>query len=196
MPNPPQRLPDLAPVTFTIDGDEFTLPDLDTETWLSALVLQPPACWWRLIPGELADDDQQHIMQRLVTDDDPFDLDDIEHAAETVLGAVTGVGFHPAVRLAGSVQANWTAFDGWSYAHGTDPLTQPIHRVLNAAYHWRREMCEKKADVTRLDAEVWASPPSVTVTGKPRDPVPNGWDDDTEAAIFAQAMAQTGGGRG
>ena len=188
---PPAR----CPLSFVVDGYTYTLPELDTRTWLDTLPMDPPGCWWHLLPGQLSNADQEHVVGRLFHPDDDLDLDDVETAAEAVLAAVLGMDLWAAHRLAGMVHTNWALFDGWSYKRGVDPLGEPPGRVLSAAYVWRRDMCEKKSELARLDTEIFAPGPELMMSGNPRDPAPAGWDDEQESAVFAQAMAQaTGGG--
>ncbi|MBB3665935.1 hypothetical protein FB384_004894 [Prauserella sediminis] len=187
---PPAQLP----ITFAVDDDTYTLPELDTRTILDALVLDPPGCWWHLIPTQLDGDGPERLWLRLRDPDDPFDLDDLENVAETVLGDLCGMDLYAATRLAGSVYGNWMIFDGWSYTRGVDPLAQPIGRLLSAAYYWRRSLCTKDTELGRLDHEIWGPPPPRTMSGKPRDPAPASWSDEVEANSFMQAMAQIGRG--
>lgn len=185
---PPAELP----LRFEVDGDVFTLPALPTRTLLERLVCDPPACWWNLVPREVDHGDRLH--RRLTDPDDDFDLDQLESVAEAVLSTLLGTGFHAGQRLLASAYANWMAFDGWCWTRGQDPLAQPIGRVAAAVYAWRRSLCAKDADLVKLDQEIWAPPPGLTVTGQPRDAAPDGWDDDTEADLFAAAMAGLGRG--
>jgi hypothetical protein len=182
------------PLTFDVDGDSYTLPPGDTRDWLHAMVHEPPGCWLLLVPGALAGDGARRLSRRLVDEDDPFDLDDLERVAESVLSAVCGMEFHAACRLAAAAWGNWVLFDGWASGASLDPLAQPIGRCVAAVYAWRRSLCAEQADLTRLDAEVWAPPPPRTVSGADRDPVPASWDDEREAASFLTAMGTLGRG--
>lgn len=184
-------LPAACPLDFTVDDATYTLPDLDTRTWLQALTLQPPGNWWHLIPMELPEPQGTRLLRRLHDPDDTFDLDNLEQVATTVLGSVCGMQWHGAARLAVLVYSNWVLFDGWCWSRGTSPLTEPIGRVLAAAYHWRRSMCVKDSELARLDDELWAQP-ATTVTGKPVDAAPPSWDDKQEADTFAAAMGALG----
>lgn len=198
MLNPAYRfdgLPAPLPLTFTVDEDEYTLPELDTRTWLDALVLQPPACWMHLIPTRLAGDGATRIGKRLAAADDDFDLDDLERVAEDVLRQVCGMDFYAAHRLAAQIYGNWQLYDGWCASKGVDPLHVPISRVLSAAYAWRLSLCQEKSDIGKLDASIYQPPPPMTVSGKPRDAVPAGWNDDVEEASFLAALETLGGRR-
>lgn len=195
MPSNARQLPGLpaaTPCVFTIDEDTFTVPDLPARVWLDALVHAQPGCWWLIIPTQLTKPEQQRILQRLLDPTDPFDLDDLEHAAIATAAAVCGVDFWAATRLAVAAYSNWLLFDGWSYTRGVDPLSQPIGRVLAAVYAWRRTMCEKQSDVARLDAEIWTPPPALTAAGNPRDVAPPAWSDEREGASFMAALSNLG----
>ena len=181
------------PLEFTVDERTYLLPVLDTGTVLGALALEPPGCWWQLIPGQLADQQGYRLLERLFDPADPLDLDDVEHVAETVLGRLLGMTFHAGRRLAASAYANWTVFDGWCFHRGQNPLEQPVGRLVAAVYYWRRSMCEKEAELRRLDSDIWAPPPATTAAGHPRDPTPAGWGDTVEAHAFEQAMSVFGG---
>lgn len=186
--------PPAGPVEFAIDDDTYTLPALSTRDWLASMVLRPPGAWWTLIPGQLPTAQADRLYRRLLDRDDDHDLDDLETVATTVLRTIAGTDWDAACRLAAAACGNWMLFDGWCFTHGVDPLDQHISRVVAAVYTWRRAMCSKESDLARLDAEVW-SPRHLTVTGKPVDPIPPAWDDDREAAAFAD-MLGTFGARG
>lgn len=189
-----------CPLPFLVDGTELVFPELDTRTWLDALVLQPPGCWWHLFPVHLNPDDAQWLVERMTDptrdpDDprrfaDPFDLDDLENLALEVLSSVLGMDFWAAHHLAVSAWSNWFAFEAWSVGVGLDPLTAPIGRMLTAAYAWRRSLVQKDIELTVLDAEVFAPGPAVMASGNPRDAAPMGWSDERESAAF---MAGFGG---
>lgn len=183
--------PEPLPLTFTLDGQSYTLPVLDTRTVLDALVLEPPGCWWQLVPMQLTGAHRLH--ERLFTPEDSLDLDDLEQVAESVLARLLGMDFHAGRRLAVSAYANWMVFDGWSYSCGRDPLSEPIGRLVSACYTWRRSLCQKESELRRLDSDVWAAPPATTASGAPRDPTPSSWSDDAEEASFMAAMSQLGG---
>lgn len=189
----PVGLPAPEPTPFTVDNEDYTLPHLDARTWLGTLALEPPGCWWHLIPAALPSRDANHLTGRMLDPTDPLDLDDVEHVAVGVAGAVCGMDFWAATRLAGMLWGNWLVFDGWAATVGFRPLHEPIGRVLAAGYAWRRSLCEKKTELQRVDAELWAPGPAVTTAGNPRDPSPAGWDDDREAAVFQAALTQAGG---
>ncbi|WP_367139277.1 hypothetical protein [Saccharothrix sp. HUAS TT1] len=191
--------PAATPLPFRVDDRELLLPDLATRTWLEALVLEAPGCWWRLLPGALDPDDADWLTGRLVDletadgDDslwrDAYDLDDLEDAALAVLGAALGMDFWVATRLAGTAWANWMAFDGWCFARGVDPLREPIGRLLTGVYRWRLSLCQKDSEVAVLDAEVFAPAPGVRMSGRSRDAAPLGWSAQREEAAFMQAFA-------
>jgi hypothetical protein len=181
-------LPAAAPLEFVVDGDVYELPALPSRVWLNALVLARPGCWIQIVPTQLAGDGPQRLSRRLVDVDDDLQLDDIEHIAETVITQACGIDFPAALQLAATAYSSWLVFDGWCTSRGFDPESSPISRVLAAVYHWRRSLCQEKGELARLENEVWQLPPSTTVTGRPRDATPAGWDDETEAAGFMTAM--------
>lgn len=198
MTNPARHLgpPADLPLLLTLDGDEYELPAVPTRALLDALVGQRPGCWMALVPGELAGDGPRDMVRRLYDPDDAFDLDDVEHLAEQVLGQVCGIALDPACRLAATVYGNWVLFDGWCASVGMRPLQEPIGRLLAAAYTWRRSLCVERSDLTRLDAEIWVSAPAVTASGAARDTRPPGWDDEHESVAFMAAMSTLGAARG
>lgn len=188
-------LPADLPIRFHVDNQPYELPDVPTRVWLETLPVQPPGCWWNLIPARL--DHAETLYGRLLDPDDDLDLDRLEHVAEQVLGAVCGLDFHAACRLAAMVYGNWLVFDGYCTTVGFRPLHEPISRVLAAAYTWRRSLCSKEAEIARLDSEIWAPPPPETASGAARDAVPPSWSDEREADAFASAMSMlTTAGRG
>lgn len=197
-----QGPPAAHPLGFVVDGRELVLPDLDTRTWLHALVLEPPGCWWQLLPAALDPDDAAWLTERLVDMrpaedddtrwDDPFDLDDLEDIALAVLGAAVGMDFWVATRLAGMAWGNWMAFDGWSFARGVDPLAESIGRLLTGVYTWRVSLCQKDSEIAVADGELFAPAPAVRMSGRSRDAAPLGWSTEREEAAF---MAAFSGGR-
>src|SRR5690606_28577626 len=173
--------------------------ELDTRTWLDALALEPPGCWLALIPLQLSEAASERLWSRLLDAEDEFDLDDLETVATDVLGRAVGMDFWAATRLAATVYSNWLVFDGWSYTRGLDPLAEPIGRVLSGCYAWRAQQCEKEADITRLNHQIWSGPPATTAAGHRRgaeEAVPAWASEDREAEAFDQFMILFGGGRG
>lgn len=185
--------PAATPLTFDVDGQRYTLPALATRTWLSALVLEPPGCWWQLIPARLAADGGDRLYMRIRDPDDPLDLDDLEQIATRVLTAVLGTDFWAATRLAQHAYANWFAFDGWCWTRGAaSPLELPISRVLTGVFAWRVGLCEKDAEVTRLQHEIWAGPPATTASGRERRDLPTWATDGREEAAFDDFLSMVG----
>lgn len=193
MPTSPLGPPARLPLSFELDGDTFTLPALDTRTFLDALALEPPGCWWALIPGELPEPEFARVWRRLRDRDDPLDIDELETVAEPVLTTALGCDVWAANRLAGAVYANWFVFDGWSYSRGLDPLSEPIGRILAACYYWRAGMCEKESEVTKLDHQIWAGPPAQRPSGVERDALPTWATGGREEAAFDAFTAMFGG---
>jgi hypothetical protein len=175
-----------------VDGEDYTLPDLDTRTWLEALVLKRPYSWLAIIPAELAPADQDRLWERLFDPDDDLDLDDLEVVAETVLTEACGMDFDPACQLALSAYGNWLLFDGWCTSVGLDPLRVPVSRLLAATYTWRRSLCSDKKDLAKLDNEIWVSPPPLTASGRSRDQTPRDWSDEREEETFLSALSAIG----
>lgn len=186
--------PAAAPLRFDLDGDRVTVPELPTRVWLDALVHDRPGSWMTLVPGALARDDARLLVDRMTDPGDPFDLDDLERVAETVIGAACGVALDPACRLAATAYANWILFDGWCIERALHPLEEPIGRVLAAAYAWRRSLCQERSDLARLDDEIWVPAPAARASGAARDAVPAAWTDEREEAAFLTTMAALGGG--
>jgi len=186
-------LPAARPLRLAIDGDTYTLPEWPTSTWLRALRLEPPGCWWQLIPGGLDEGEAEHLAARLLNPADPLDLDDFEGMATEVLGQAVGMWFWAAHRLAVQLAHNWMRFDGWCVTRGFDPHAAPFGRVLAGGYAWLVGMCEKESQVRQLDAELWGPAPPKLPSGRLRDAPPPGWNDATEEASFMQAMGQLGG---
>lgn len=187
------RPPEPAPVAFTLDGHRLVLGHRPARWWLRTLASEPPGCWWQAVPMALEHGGLDHVVGRLTDEGDAFDLDDAERLAEQVVGAVAGMDFWAAHRLAASVWGNWIHFDGWAATNGFDPLCAPVGRVLSAAYAWRMGMCEKKSEAQKVDGEVWGPPPMKTAAGRLRDQAPVGWDDDRESAAFMDALAVSRG---
>lgn len=195
MPDPAGP-PPAGGLSFTVDDDAFTLPALDTRTWLDALALQAPGCWWNLIPGQLDEHQADRFATRLRTSGDPFDLDDAEEVAVSVLSAALAMDFWAASRLAAAIYGSYLVFSGWSYTRGMNPLHEPITHVLAASYVWRAQSCEKDSEVTRLDHDIWSGPPSVTAFGRSREALPTWATGGREEAAFDQFAAMFGGHTG
>ena len=164
-------LPQRGEIPFRIDGEDYTLPSIPTREWLDALTYQPPDCWWRLLPGWLPPEQSERIIERLNTDSDPFDVDDLEKFGLTVLGARVGCDFFAAQRLVMFVRSNWMVFDGWCVEHGADPFELSIDRVVNAAYAIRMQGCEKDSDRAKVSSQTFAPPPGTRASGRR-------WEDD------------------
>lgn len=179
-------LPHRGPLRFRLDRDPYTLPDVPTPVWLDALVAttapddngdpQPHklmACWWQLIPLRLPQDQQQRLLHRLNNPNDPLDLDQLEKHVLVVLAAPLGVELHVAQRLIAAARSEWMLFDSWCAAHGIDPMTTHISRLVNIAYRLALESCEKDSERLATKARLWAPPDGVRASGR-------SWDDDPD----------------
>lgn len=167
-------LPERAPIRFRIDDDEFELPEIDTRTWLDTLTYQSPACWWRIIPGQLTHDEARRLIERMSDPDDPLDIDHLEKYALQVIERRLGVELFPAQRLVLYLRANWLMFDGWMVEHsGHDPLQLPIDRLIAAAYNLRMQGCEKDSDRAKARAQIYAPPEGTRASGRR-------WDEDPD----------------
>lgn len=186
-----QSLPVELPVEFVIDDRAYLLPELPTRRILTAIAAESPACWWNLVPAALDQDDAGRLLARLLDPRDAFDIEHLEQAAESVLGAVCGMPLYAAARLAADALGNWLLFDGHCTTHGFAPLREPISRTLAAVYAWRRGLCTKEQELAQLDAEIWAVPER-TVIGKARNPVPPSWTEEREMAAFDDLMSTFG----
>lgn len=184
------RPPAPLPYRFRIDGDTYTITAHPVRWWVRTLAAAPPGCWWHVVPLGLDPAGRRRLIGRLLDEDDPLDLDDVEDATVRALTDVMGMDMWAAHRLMGTAYANWMVFDGWAASHGFDPA-QASHpaRVAAAVYTWRLGACEKQQDVTKLDNEIFAPPPLRTAAGRLRDQAPIGWDDAQEAAAFEKAVS-------
>lgn len=186
------RPPTPLPLTFLVDGEPLVLVDHDTTWWVKVLAADPPGCWWQAIPGALREQDQEWLVDRMVDENDPFDLDDLESAAELALTDALGINLWAGHQIARILYGNWLPFDGWCASNGFDPITAPIGRVLSAGYTWRIGLCEKKSEVSQVDSQVWGPPPARTASGRLRDQAPVGWNEEKESAAFMSALNLSG----
>lgn len=195
MAGPSRTRPPLPlPHAFTVDEERFVLRDRPLRWWMRVLVSEPPGCWWQIVPGNLAGDGPRRLLDRLHDPGDRFDLDDIEAVAEQVAGEVLGIDLYPAQRLMQMAYGNWIHFEAWTIQQGLpDPLAGSPGRLCSAVYAWRQAGCEKKADISKLDNEIFAAPPARHVSGRFRDPAKaRGWDHERESAAFMDAFNQMG----
>lgn len=188
--------PAALPLSFEVDGELHELPDLDTRTWITSLVLEPPGCWLVFVPRLRDEDGTDRLWRRLRDPADPWDLDDAEQVVTSVLAAALAMDFWAAHRLAARLWANWLPFDGWSYTRGLDPLREPIGHVLAGGLAWLAGQCEKKVELTKLEHDLWAGPPSVTALGQPREVTPTWADSEEETWKQFEALFGGRGGRG
>lgn len=88
-------------------------------------------------------------------------------------------------RLLGSVQAHWTAFDGWSMTvlAGGDPLRLPLDRLLNLIYHWLTDGGDRD-EVARFDRRLWMPPKGEAA------PKNSPWSAEAETAAFKMFAAE------
>lgn len=180
--------PHLGEVGVLVDGCRVVLPEREALWWVKTLAANPPGCWWTVLPMGVRDSDRRWLLERLLDEGDPLDLDQVEGLAEQVVGAVCGVNMWAAHRICQMVYGNWMMFDGWAASKGFDPLGAPIGRVLSAAYTWRMSHCEKKSDVDKVDMHIWGPPPMRMASGRVRDQTPVGWSDEAEEAAFMAAL--------
>ncbi len=172
-------LPHRGPLSFTLDGHRYELPELSTRTWLNALCSTTSenephkllAAWWQLIPCQLPERQALHLASRLKHPTDALDLDQLETHALTILAAPLGVELHVAQRLIGGVRSQWMLFDARCASYGMDTLATPIDRLVSIAFALRMEACEKESERKSAQAQLWAPPDGVRASGA-------SWDDD------------------
>lgn len=180
--------PHLGDVPVGVDGRRLVLTEQTSLWWVRTLAADPPGCWWPVLPMGARPRDRRWLLERLLDEEDPLDLDQVEELAEQVIGAVCGLNLWAAHRICQIVYGNWMMFDGWAASNGFDPLAAPIGRVLSAAYTWRMSYCEKKSDVNKVEMQVWGPPPMRMASGRPRDQAPVGWSDEAESSAFMAAL--------
>lgn len=188
--SPPQPLP----YSFTVDGRTYRVRERSTRWWMRTMAAKAPGFWMHGVLFNLESDDRLSLVMRLLDPGDGFDLDDAERLCEEVLAQVMGMEPYSAHRLLAMAFSNWMAFDGWSLTQGFDPMDHHPGRVATAVYAWRMGHCQKKNDVTKLNAEVFAPPPAKMASGRMRNAAPRTWNDRAEASAFDQALSDMGKG--
>lgn len=185
----PSPLPNLGPVTFTVDNASYELPTIPTRDWLDALTLPLPTCWLRLFCDHLPEEQVLRLYRKLTDHADRFDLEDLENVAHMVLSSVTGMDLHVAQRLITSVRADWALFDAWCAEHALDPYTMPISRIVDVAYMLVLRSCEKDADQMREKARLFAPPDTPRITGRAWGDETTGRLDEIEHEAFMAAVS-------
>lgn len=183
------RPPAPAPLTFRLDGHAYTIPERPTRWWLRVLSYEAPGCWFSIVPMSLEMQERKHLIDRLMDDNDRFDLDHLEKVAEEAIGTLLGMEFWAGCRLIRMAYGNWASFDGWALSHGLNVMELEPGRVATAVYGWRLGMCQKESDRGKLDSEVFGPPPIRAASGRLRDQAPRGWDDRAEASAFMSAVS-------
>lgn len=127
--------------------------------------------------------DAEHLIGRLLEQDDPLDTGDVERLAEELVQAATGWPWYAAARLAGWVVSEWSQASGALRLRGVDVgrmvRAQPA-LALNATYALLVEHADAKARLG-LDAELMRPPPGVA---------PKQGSVDEDAALFLRAMRE------
>lgn len=179
------------PHTFTIDDVELTLPEIPTMRLMHMLAT---GSWWELLPNSINAMSIWPLAYRLADDQDTFDFEHLWEPAITLFGRLAGtagrnggIGWWPAVRLAGSAVVEWPLFNAWCATHGLDPTTAPLWKTIGATYAWVRSTATPE-NLSKLEQEIWAPPP-IVATAAAVDEVPQHIRDE-EAALALAALRE------
>jgi hypothetical protein len=143
------------------------------------------ACdWAALLPGLAPTGQRLAVWQRIYDLDDGWDVPDLAGCARRVGGALAGVDWWGACRIAATCEAYRFLWTEWQVRHQLEPQECALPRLLAAGYAF---LVDRHGDREGLDKVVWAVP-----QGAARAPL---WSPDQEAAAFAAAMAAQAGRR-
>jgi hypothetical protein len=138
------------------------------------------ACDWAgLLPGLAPAGQRLAVWQRIYDLDDEWDLPELAGCARRVGGALAGIDWWGACRIAATCDAHRFLWTEWQVRHQLEPAGSTLPRLLAGGYAF---LVDRHGDREKLDKLVWATAPQ----GAPRTPR---WTPDQEAQTFAAAMA-------
>lgn len=174
-----------GPVAFVLDGETYTLPELDAREWLLALLDPDPAA---IVPGLLEPADAEALYEAVFDPYDELDFTVLGAIATQVLEDASGRPWYEARRLAVLAAQQWdNGFDGWCASRGVDPLVLPLDRFCNLVWRWAFSSVEHdKAD--ELERQLTATPPGAPAELERRPE----WQEDAMASAFETVLATQG----
>lgn len=188
-PGGPAELP--APVE--LEGCRYTLPYLPSPRLAWAIARR---C--ALIPDLLETEDRAEVHRRLRQATDRLEVTDLDRAtvatAATLAGIDRGVnGWRAAVRLCGTLVADWPHSGGALVGMGIDPASAPLWRVCAGLYHvFVDNPGAKEDDVKAAKTELYAPLPGEPSWMRPVKPRPV--INDSQASAGAMALFQQANG--
>lgn len=94
------------PVTFTVAGQDFTIPALSASDWLEVLMV-PEIDLLAIVNDLLPDEDNAELIDLMWEVEDEFTMDDLHDLMFEVVSGVTGRPWWIALRLIAATQVNW-----------------------------------------------------------------------------------------
>lgn len=146
-------------VTVDLGGRRWRIPPHGAGVWLQAL----RGSYSQVVPGllELDSDDQDELLDMLM--DGRLRIDECREAARDAIGAVSGMKWWAATRLASYLMQEWGTLGGALLTRGIDLETQPLGAVLTISYRLLLENCKGEPERQKLDIELMKVPPGVAI---------------------------------
>lgn len=191
--------PLILPHEFTVDGQDFILPQIETATLLGWL---GHGAWWELFPGSIDSETLLPITLRFRSPYDDFDYEHLHDVATVLFGRLSGMatldgggdGWWPGQRLAATALLDWPSYSAWCADRGHYPLRGDLFDVMGRVYAWTRATRATPMDREvfqareKLDQRLFAPPPHVSVAAEAALPRSV---RDAEAALALASLRDT-----
>jgi hypothetical protein len=175
------------PLTFTLDGVSYVVPDHPARVWVLAVLSDEPA---DLLLDVLHPEDADRLWEDATDPDSDVTPELLARIGQALLGRVAGRPWWAASQLVATLVEGWDSFVAVARDRGLgDPLGWPLDELCAWVY-LRLTQHAKPEERARIDADL-ARPPAVLDDTADADEAPAGWD---EAGGFLALAAQHGAG--
>lgn len=176
----------LDPLTFTLDGRRYTVPEHPARVWMLAVLSDEPA---DLLLDVIDPADAERLWDDATDPDSDVTPALLHRIGTALLTKVAGRPWWQATQLLATLADEWPSFIAVARDRGLgDPLDWPVEDLCAWVY-LRLTQHAKKEDKARIDAALAHPPGDLLDDSADPDAVPDGWD---EAGGFMALAARQG----
>lgn len=170
------------PLTFTLDGERYTVPDHPARVWVLAILSEEPAdCLLDALDEELAAD----LWEDACDPYEPVTPELLHRIGQALVSRVAGRTWSEVLYLVQVLVEQWVFFDGMAADRGLgDPLGWSLERLCNWVYLRLTRNADAK-ERARIDQ-------AMTATASPAEPPTPSPTVPAEAAGWLALAGQSG----
>lgn len=177
----------LGPLTFTLDGVLYEVPEHPARVWVMAILSDEPAdLLLDLLPGDVAGE----LWEDAIDSEQDLDAALLERIGQSLLTRAAGRPWWQAQMLVATLVVDWSSYVAVARDRNLGDLLEWPIEDLCAWIYLRLTQYAKKEERARIDAAL-AHPPAGALVSEDDEAEPAGWD---EGSGWMALAAQSGGG--